>query len=267
MSCEAGVFADEGTVVTLFPTRNGFPMEIIGETVNSVRVVGHRGWPTRYPDNVLAGILAAAGVADMVEIDIRSTVDGTLMLSHDSHVGGMAIAEATWDELADLDLGGGHRPVELKTVLSALPDFPLNLEIKNFPGEPGFDPDHRLALRTAALARPADLLSCFYWPTMDAVRNHRPSTNTGLLVERGGSLSDAVDHALARGHEAVIPQFELALTSQASVRSAAEAGLLVAVWTLNDPAVAMRLASMGVAAVITDDPGRMRHALRDLAGK
>lgn len=201
----------------------------------------------------------------MVEVDVRSTGDGTLVLSHDSHLGGMAVADATWADLAGLDLGDGHRPLDLRSLMSALPDFPLNLEIKNFPGEPGFDPNHRLALRTAALARPGDLLTCFYWPTIDAVRNEIPSTSTGVLVDRDGSVADAVDYALARGHVAVIPQFELALTSEAAVRSAAEAGLLVAVWTLNDPSVAMRLASMGVAAVITDDPGRMRHALRDLA--
>lgn len=263
-SFEAGVFGDAGTVVTRLLMRNGFRMEIIGETPNSLRVIGHRGWPTRYPDNVLAGILAAAAVADMVEIDIRSTGDDILILSHDSHIGGMAVAETRWADLAGFDLGEGHRPNDLKTVMSALPGFPLNLEIKNFPGENGFDPDHRLAIRTAAMARSGDLLTSFYWPTVDVVRDNSPLTSTGLLVDRGGSIADAVDHALTRGHVAVIAQFEVALRSEAAVRAAVEAGLSVAVWTLNDPSVAIRLAAMGVTAVITDDPGEMRHALRDL---
>lgn len=252
-----------GTVVTRLLTRNGFRMEITGELAGGVRVVGHRGWPTRYPDNVLAGIMAAADVADMVEVDVRSASDGTLVLSHDPYIGGMAIAETPWTDLAAVDVGEGHRPVELARVMAELPDFPLNLEIKNFPGQPGFDSEHGLGLRTAAVARPGDLLTCFYWPTIDAVRDASPETATGLLLDHDWNLADAVDHALSHGHEAVAPQFQLALSSGAAVRSAVEAGLSVAVWTLNDASIAKELASMGVTAIITDDPGRMRLELRE----
>lgn len=238
-------------------------MEINGETLGAVRVIGHRGWASRFPDNVLAGILAAAEVADMVEVDVRCTADGTLVLSHDPYVAGLAVAETPWSRLSTVDLGGGHRPVDLMALMAALPNFPLNLEIKNFPGDPGFDEEHGVALRTAAKARPGDLLSCFYWPTMDAVREASPGTATGLLVDQGWSLSDAVDHALARGHVAVIPQYQLALSSEPAVRLAAEAGLLVAVWTLNDASIASQLASMGVTAIITDDPGYMKRTLRE----
>lgn len=251
------------TVVKRPVGRNEFRMEINGETLSRLRVVGHRGWASRFPDNVLAGILAAAEVADMVEVDIRCASDGTLVLSHDPYLAGRLISETPWSDLAVLDLGSGHLPVDLKGVMAALPAFPLNLEIKNFPGDPGFDEEHGFALRTAAEARQGDLLSCFYWPTMDAVRDASPSTATGLLVDQGWSLSDAVDHALARGHVAVIPQYQLALSSESAVRSAAEAGLLVAVWTLNDPSLALSLASMGVTAIITDDPGDMKQALRE----
>lgn len=258
-----GVFVMEGTVVIRLLTRNGFPMEINGELLNRVRVIGHRGWPILYPDNVLAGIMAAAEVADMVEVDIRATSDGTLILSHDPYLGGKSIAETPWSELADLDLGDGYRPLDLTGLMAALPTFPIDLEIKNFPSEPGFDPQHGMALRTAEAARQGDLLSCFYWPTMDAVREERPAVATGLLVDQGWSLADAVDHAIARGHVAVIPQFELALSSEAAVRTASEAGLVVAVWTLNDPSLARQLALMGVTAIITDDPGYMKRELKE----
>jgi glycerophosphoryl diester phosphodiesterase len=258
-----GVFVVDGTVVIRPLTRNGFPMEITGDLLERVRVIGHRGWPILYPDNVLAGILAAAEVADMVEVDIRATSDGTLVLSHDPYLGGKVIAETPWSELADLDVGDGYRPLDLTGLMAALPTFPINLEIKNLPNEPGFDPEHGVALRTAEAARRGDLLSCFYWPAMDAVRAERPAVATGLLVDQGWSLADAVDHAIARGHVAVIPQFELALSSEAVIRSASEAGLLVAVWTLNDPLVACQLAMMGVTAIITDDPGYMKRELKE----
>jgi glycerophosphoryl diester phosphodiesterase len=242
---------------------NRFSMTIIREDLKNLRIVGHRGWPARFPDNVLAGIEAAATVADMVEVDVRASVDDVLVLSHDPVLGDLPVADTPWGVLSALDLGGGHGPVALQQLLARFPDFPFNLEVKNYPGEPGFDPEHGLALRAAGLARPNDLLSCFFWPTMDAVRQPYPRVGTGLLVDAGGSLEDAVDHALAMGHVAVIPQWELALESGPAVRAAAESGLVVAVWTLNDPEQVIRLASLGVTAIITDDPGRMRRALQE----
>ena len=226
-----------------------------------MKVIGHRGWPTRYPDNVLEGIAAALEVADMVEVDVRVSGDEHLVLSHDPALGGLAVAETAWAALAEVDLGGGFHPASLDQLLERFPLSPFNLEVKNSPGQPGFDPDHGGALRTAALARPGDLLSCFFWPTMDAVRLSFPGVATGLLVDSDWDVAEAVDHALAQGHLAIIPHWELALRSAPACQIAAEAGLTVAVWTLNDPSLVGELESIGVTAIITDDPGELRRAV------
>jgi glycerophosphoryl diester phosphodiesterase len=226
-----------------------------------VKVIGHRGWPTRYPDNVLEGIAAALEVADMVEVDIRVSGDQHLVLSHDPDLGGLAVGETPWAVLANVDLGGGFHPASLDQLLDRFPSSSFNLEVKNSPGEPGFDPDHGVALRTAARSRPGDLLSSFFWPTMDAVRVGFPGVATGLLVDSDWDVAAAVDHALANGHLAVIPHWELALRSGPACQIAAEAGLTVAVWTLNDPSRVGELESIGVTAIITDDPGELRRAV------
>ncbi|HEX5671591.1 MAG TPA: glycerophosphodiester phosphodiesterase [Acidimicrobiia bacterium] len=232
---------------------------ISGETL---KIIGHRGWPTRFPDNVMAGIEAATKVADMIEVDVRLAADGVLVLSHDPHLNGHEVHTSTWAQLADLDLGGGHRPVTLENLLRKFPGFPFNLEIKNYPGDPGFDQDHGLAFLVADRARPDDLLSCFYWPTMDALRISHPDVRTGLLIEVGGSIGDAVNHALELGHEVVVPHWQTARSDPMAVDEARESGLGVTVWTLNDPEMAKDLASIGVTAIITDDPGLMSQALR-----
>ena len=226
-----------------------------------MKVIGHRGWPTRYPENVLDGVAAALEVADMVEVDIRVSGDQRLVLSHDPTIGGRVVAETAWSDLADVDLGGGFHPATLDQLLGRFPSSAFNLEVKNSPGEPGFDSEHGPALGTAARARPYDLLSCFYWPSMDAVRVGFPGVATGLLVDADWDLAAAVDHALANGHVAVIPQWELALRSGPSCQIAAEAGLTVAVWTLNDPSRVGELESIGVTAIITDDPGELSRAI------
>lgn len=228
-----------------------------------LKIIGHRGWPTRFPDNVLAGIDAAVQVADMVEVDVRLTADGVLILSHDAFVGGVEVHTSNWSELAGIDLGGGHHPLTLEGLLAAFPAFPFNLEIKNYPGDPGFDEAHGLAYLTADRARSGDLLTCFFWPTVDALRASHPAVRTGLLIDLGGSLRDAVVHATEVGHQAVVPHWRTALADPNAIEAANAAGIEVAVWTLNDPAIARELAPLGVAAIITDDPGELRRALRE----
>jgi len=210
----------------------------------------------------MAGIEAASKVADMVEVDVRLAADATLVLSHDPRLGGLEVHASTWPQLADLDLGGGHHPLTLEALLKGFPRFPFNLEIKNHPGDPGFDETHGLAYLVADRARSVDLLTCFFWPTMDAVRISHPDLRTGLLVDVGGSIGDAVTHALAGGHKAVVPHWQTARADPMAVNEARESGLDVTVWTLNDPEMARDLATIGVTAIITDDPGLMSHALR-----
>jgi glycerophosphoryl diester phosphodiesterase len=210
----------------------------------------------------MAGIEAATKVADMIEVDVRQAADGTLVLAHDPQLNGLEVHTSTWAQLADLDLGGGHRPLTLETLLSTYPGFPFNLEIKNYPGDPGFDRSHGLAYLVADRTRPEDLLTCFYWPTMDALRISHPGLHTGLLIDVGGSIGDAVKHALELGHEVVVPHWQTARSDPMAVDEARESGLGVTVWTLNDPEMARDLAAIGVTAIITDDPGLMNQALR-----
>jgi glycerophosphoryl diester phosphodiesterase len=203
-------------------------------------IIGHRGWPARFPDNSLAGIKAAAEVASMVEVDVRRDNSGVLVLSHDAPAG---------------------ESLTLDQALAALPSLSFNLEIKNFPGDVGFEADHGLALECAAKSRAGDLLTCFYWPTIDEVRLRYPEVATGLLIDAGASISDATAHALHQGHGTLVPNWELVLSQPDATREAAASGLVIAVWTLNDPTKALALAKLGVSAIITDDPGFMADAL------
>jgi glycerophosphoryl diester phosphodiesterase len=214
-----------------------------------------------YPDNTREGIAAAFVVADFVEIDVRSTADGRLVLAHDAVLAGVRVGDATWHELEELDLGAGHRPVLLEGVLGMAGERRLDIEIKNSPIEPGFD--QSLAGRVAALARPIDLITSFHWPTVDAARRARPDVGTGLLVDRVGSLGDAVDWAVAEGHEVIAPHVDLVFEHPGGIDDAHAAGLEVYCWTVNDPATARTLAGQGVDAIITDDPRTIGEAVKE----
>jgi glycerophosphoryl diester phosphodiesterase len=218
-----------------------------------VEIWGHRGWPVRYPDNVLAGIRAAAAAATRVEIDLRRSRDGELVLSHDPDLGGKAVAETSWAELSKLDLGDGHPPITLEDLLALAPEVVLNIEIKNLPVDSGFDPFFIVVDEVAELCRADDVISSFHWPTVDHMRSLRPEVATGLLFESMVSMEDAFDHATRFGHNAIVPNWEL--VTPAVIERAHTAGLQVVCWTVDDPVVAHRLAGWGIDAIITNDPG------------
>lgn len=216
------------------------------------QVWGHRGWPTRFPDNTEAGIRAAAGVAAGVEIDVRRSVDGRLVLCHDPVLGSHVVAETPWATLSLTDLDG-HRPALLDQVLDL--GVPLDLEVKNDPSEPGFDPVHELARAVADRARPDDVVTSFWWPAVDAVRRSHPQVRTGLLCSDPIPAVDAIRHAVAEGHTWVAP--EHSQVDESIVTLARREGVGIMVWTVDDPTEAARLADLGVDAIITNRPGEL----------
>jgi glycerophosphoryl diester phosphodiesterase len=207
-------------------------------------IIGHRGWPGRYPDNTLTGLIAASAISDMVELDIRRAGDGKLVLSHDPFLGDLTVAEHPWSVLGEVDLGGGHRPALLDEVLAALPDTPVLLEVKN--GPDGYEPDHRLALETADRARPDDVVISFNWASIDLVRSSYPETATGLVVGTPDAMADAIRHCFDVGHRVLVPREELIVSNVPE--------LTVFPWTVDDPVRARELADLGVSGIITNVP-------------
>lgn len=222
-------------------------------------LVGHRGWPSRYPDNTMAGFIAASNVADMVEMDIRRSADGKLVLAHDPVIGRLPVHATTWSELAEVDVGGGHHPALLDEVLATIPDLPAQLEIKNAPGDPGFEPDHRLALEVADRSRDHDIVTSFNRGSIEAVRHDFPRVATGLAVQFVHSIEATVDYCIETGHKALVPVAGLV---GAWVGDAVLGGIEVYPWTVNDPEVARELVEAGVSGIITDDPGAIAPVVR-----
>ena len=70
-----------------------------------VLIAAHRGYHAVEPENSLAALRAAATLgADLVEVDVRDTADGELVLMHDAEIdrttdGTGLVGELTWAEL------------------------------------------------------------------------------------------------------------------------------------------------------------------------
>jgi glycerophosphoryl diester phosphodiesterase len=81
-----------------------------------VVAIAHRGEHLHHPENTMPAFAEAVRLgADFIEVDVRTTVDGKLVLSHDATVdrctnGKGEVAKLTFDQIRALDAGGAKVP-------------------------------------------------------------------------------------------------------------------------------------------------------------
>lgn len=219
-----------------------------------VTVLAHRGTPGPWRENTLEAFSAAleAG-ADGVELDVRRSAEGVALVHHDPDVAGAGPLHT---------LERAQVPAWVPTLEEALAccaGAVVDVELKNSPFEPGFDPEQRLAGEVAATvrraraagSRPAAVFVSSFWPdTLSAARAADGALATGLLVSPGWDASSALDAAEACGAGVLLPfraQVTGALLSQAHGR-----GLAVVSWAVDEAADLESMAAAGVDGVVTD---------------
>lgn len=221
-------------------------------------VWAHRGSAERARENTLAAFRAARECgADGVELDVRSTADGVLVVHHDPLVDGRPLAR----------LGAADLPPWLPTLEVALEEcrgLAVDIEVKNLPTEEGYDPDEGTAIATARLVTalgppPGVVISAFALATVDAARAAGPEVATGWLTLAAFDQLEALDLASAHGHVALHTRHEV--VTPELVAAAHDRGIAVATWTVDDPARIREMAAAGVDAVITNAVGPALAAL------
>jgi glycerophosphoryl diester phosphodiesterase len=218
-------------------------------------VIAHRGASAAARENTLEAFRTAAHQgADGVELDVRRSADGTLAVHHD---------DVLPDGRSILGLTRAELPAEVPALDDALdacrPLRVVNVEIKNWPEDPDFDPDEQLADAVVARLRARGdldsdriLVSSFHLPTVDRVRALAPGLATGWLLGPVEDPAALVERAAGHGHVAVHPHH--AFVNERFVELAHGAGLAVNTWTCDDPDRIRWLADLGTDAVITNTP-------------
>ncbi len=243
-------------------------------------VLGHRGASADAPENTLAAFrLALAQGADGVELDAWRCASGEVVVFHDQDARRLAgsplrVTRASLAELRRLDVGAwkGERyrgePIpRLEEALEALGTAVVNVELKSArpPGDP------RLALAVARIlrsrpARGAVLVSSFDWALLAAFRLAAPEVATGLLFEAGSAWRRLAGPAAALLRPRALHP-EAALVTGERARRWAASGWPLVVWTVDDPGEVARLCGLGVAALVTNQPGPTREAVRRATGR
>jgi glycerophosphoryl diester phosphodiesterase len=237
-------------------------------TPAAMHLIAHRGASARAPENSLTAFAAAVDArVHGIETDVRMTADGGLVLMHDDDVsrtteGAGRVSEMAYDEVRLLVTADGRAVPSLDEFLALCAGRArAYLELKATLGPEGF--------RSAAAVARASLLhvaagadvtfSSFDPAATEAVRAEAPHLRTALSVSPFAVFDDALALALDAGHAEL--HLSDAMVEEPAVARALEAGLGVAVWTVNDPARALRLRAWGVGAIFTDDPAALRAAL------
>jgi glycerophosphoryl diester phosphodiesterase len=216
-------------------------------------VFAHRGCTEGFTENTVdAFVEARRRGADGVELDVRLTADGALAVHHDAGIPGIGtIAQL---EVADLP---AHVPL-LTDVLAVCEGMVVNVEIKNAPQDPGWDPGEAVAALTAAAIDEAGwttrvIVSSFQVPTLRAVQAADGRLALGALWGFGAEVEPALAEAVDAGFDAVHPF--VAFVDPELVERAHAMGLAVNVWTVNAPDDLRAMVASGVDAVITDRLG------------
>jgi glycerophosphoryl diester phosphodiesterase len=228
--------------------------------------VAHRGAGRLAPENTLAAFrLGAAHGYRAFECDVKLSADDVPFLLHDATLerttSGRGVAgELDWSALSRIDAGTWHsrayagEPLPSLQALAAYlraNAFALDLEIKPTPGtdhHTGQVVGREAARLWAGADAPPLLFSSFRPEALAGARESAPHIPRALLLDT--LWPSWLDVAQQLGCSAVITNYNV-MSAQAlgQIHGAAMRGL---VYTVNDPAPAAWLQSIGIDGIITD---------------
>lgn len=228
-------------------------------------IIGHRGASAVAPENTMAAFREAiAAGADGIEFDVRLTRDGRPVIIHDNtlrRTTGLSyrIADLTFSELERLNVG--VPTLEQLFELFETNDLMLFLEMK-------VDSASEHAPLAQACCKLIDefsykqrvFIECFDLRALEVVKNTDSEIKTAALFQPTFSRPSVLDEQIieqAKAIEASAVALHHRLAHEPLVRKALDADLRVAVWTVDDPAWIARAKSMGIDALITNDPAAM----------
>ncbi len=251
--------------------------------LNTPLVIGHRGSSALCPENTIAAFRRAiSDGTDGIEFDVRLAADNIPVVIHDATLTRTAslnarVASLTAIELQQIDVGrwfhrrAGTKPLSpseetvpsLQEVfeLFAVEARELYLEMK---GEPMLD---ELPAQVARLTRAYNLtdrvvVESFDHHAIKQVTRLAPEIRTAALFER--RISKPISLIQKRnivGEAQRVRAAEIALhhslVSDDLVKEARSAGFEVIVWTVDTPSWIERARTLGIKAVIANDPAAM----------
>ena len=245
--------------------RNGSAINAV--SLFDIQITAHRGVPEIAPENTISTIeRAIEELADYVEVDVRVTRDGELVLLHDGSLRRTTgvdkfIWQVDYADIEQLDAGSwlnegySHLGIpKLREVFEICKGrINLNLDIKYRNAEEGLEE------KVVSLIREYEMpLQCVVTSTslacLEKIKELDAEVYTGYIVHRfspGMLDNNAVDFF----------SINSTMVNYDVVRMIHQRGKLIHVWTVNTEKELQRISRIGADNVITDNPAYAREVL------
>ena len=245
-------------------------------------LIAHRGGARLAPENTLEAFRSARRdwEADILEMDVRATADGRIVVIHDATVdrtcdGTGRVADLTWPELREMDAGYRFRDLDgrhsfrgrgvriplFREVLEAFPDARLNVDSKAPEAAAGLvelirhhGAEHRVLVAASEEKHREDARGyAGPWGASAVQVRLFWILNRLRLVRLYPMKADALQVPVEwKGRRVVTPGF---------VRAAHRANVPIHAWTVDEPDVMRRLLGWGVDGIQTDRPDLLARIL------
>ncbi|MCB8943487.1 MAG: glycerophosphodiester phosphodiesterase [Ardenticatenaceae bacterium] len=257
---------------------------------NGLVVMAHRGGSGLWPENTMLAFEKAVALGvDALEMDIHSTADGVLVVSHDPDVdrvtnGQGQIHDLALAELKELDAGywwtadsGQTYPFRgqgitiptLEEVFRAFPQMWINVDIKQ--SEPGIVRPFANLIRQYNMTDKM-MVGSFDGRTVAEFRRECPQVAAAATENEARLLFGLSKAGLerlywGRAQAMQLPEYEgrIHVVTPRFVAAAHRVGTAVHVWTVDEVADMQRMIDMGVDGLMTDYPDRLLKLLGRLS--
>ena len=234
--------------------------------------IAHRGASGRglAPENTLAAFEKALDIGiDMLEIDVRVTGDGQLIVLHDPSLDRTTdregiVREMVLEEIRQADAGDGERVPVLREVFDlARHRAPILLEIKS-------DFIAELVVQAIAEAEFSEqvVVQSFNPQTVERVKRLAPHLPASLLI---GELPTTPSRFRARRLVSQVLEIGAntlsiwhATLTPSLIEEMRKRGIAVWAWTVDEEITMRDLAMMGVQGLVTNHPEVLNNVLEDL---
>ncbi|NJC95896.1 MAG: glycerophosphodiester phosphodiesterase [Anaerolineae bacterium] len=237
------------------------------ESLTRPVIFAHRGASAHAPENTLAAFdLALTQGADGIELDVKLSADGHVVVIHDPTVDRTTgahgnVKDITLAELRALDAGSffseqykGEKIPTLEEVFETVGKRTfINVELTNYntPRDHLVETVCMLVKRFGLQKRV--LFSSFFVSNLSRTRGYLPDVPRGLLALNGLLGAWARSFGFAFGnYQALHPNLKDATHQQ--VQRVQRLGRRIHVWTVNAEQDMRRLFDWGVDGIFTDDP-------------
>jgi glycerophosphoryl diester phosphodiesterase len=219
--------------------------------------VGHRGARAYEPENTLRSYRRALELGvNAVELDVRVTRDGEVVVIHDAEVdrttnGKGLVSQLTLKEIKQLNTEKDEKIPTLEEALDFLDKkVKVLIELK----ETGFEEKVLRAVQKRGLEENVVIVS-FLEEALRKVRELNEKVETGLIyVKHKNPVKTASDLKASY----LLPLYRFAHT--ADVQKAHQNGLKVIVWTINKPEEVADYVKKGVDGITSDMPDVLAKA-------